>query len=51
MKLLTEHKEILDDISNTLIENEKMTGVQLLEIIKKYDPDLVSKEKFEMAES
>jgi hypothetical protein len=51
MNLLTENKEILDEISTTLIDNEKMTGIELLDIIKKYDPDLVSPEKYEEAKS
>ena len=51
MELLTKNKEILDDISKSLIENEKMTGIELLDIIKKYDPDLVSTEKYDLAQS
>jgi len=49
MSLLTENKEILDEISTTLIENEKMTGIELLDIIKKYDPELVSEDKYSEA--
>ena len=42
MKLLTENREILDDISSTLIDKEKMTGLELVDIINKYDPELIS---------
>lgn len=51
MKLLNDNKQILDEISDTLIENEKMTGIELLDIIKKHDPELVSQAKYEEAES
>lgn len=51
MSLLTENKEILDEISTTLIENEKMTGIELLDIIKKHDPELVSEDKYSEAQS
>jgi len=42
MKLLTEHRDLLDAIAKTLIEKEKMTGTEMMEIIKQMKPYLVS---------
>jgi ATP-dependent Zn protease len=47
MNLLMSNKEILDDIADNLVENEKLSGLQLLDIIKKYDENLVPEEKYE----
>jgi len=41
MKLLTENREVLDKIAKTLIEEEKINGVQLLELIKDVNPNLI----------
>merc|ERR1719498_1379384 len=42
MKMLTDNRNILDSIANTLIEKEKIDGVQMLTLIKSMNPDLVS---------
>lgn len=41
MKLITENKDILDKIAQTLIENEKIDGSELLNIIEGIRPELV----------
>ena len=38
---LKDNKEILDDIANTLIEEEKINGLALIDIINKKKPELV----------
>ena len=42
MKILTENRSILDQIANTLIQKEKISGLDMFEIIKKINPELVS---------
>ena len=47
MKLLTENRDVLDEIAKTLIEKEKIDGKELLEVMKKINPDLVSEQAIE----
>ena len=42
MKLLTENRDALDAIAKCLIEEEKIDGKQLLQLIKSINPDLIS---------
>lgn len=42
MELLTDNRDLLDLIAKTLIEEEKINGTQLLQLIKGLKPDLVS---------
>lgn len=42
MKILTDNRSILDQIANTLIQKEKISGLEMFEIIKKINPELVS---------
>ena len=42
-----ENQEVLDKIANTLIEKEKIDGIELLTVIKDLKPDLVPKGAFE----
>lgn len=42
MELLTENRDVLDKIAMTLIEEEKINGVQLIEIINGVKPNLVA---------
>ena len=42
MHLLLDNKNILDAIAKTLIEKEKITGIEMLDLIKQIKPDLVS---------
>ena len=44
MNLLTEHRDVLDAIATTLIENEKIDGNEMLQLIKSIKPQLVSEE-------
>ncbi len=44
MKLLLDNKNILDAIAKTLIEKEKITGIEMLDLIKQINPDLVTEE-------
>lgn len=41
MKLITENKDILDKIAKTLIESEKIDGIELLQLIESIRPELV----------
>lgn len=41
MALLTENRDVLDKIAKTLIEEEKINGVQLIELINDVKPNLV----------
>jgi ATP-dependent Zn protease len=41
---LTDNRNILDAIAKTLIEKEKITGVEMLQIIKQLKPELVTDE-------
>lgn len=47
MKLLTEHRDVLDEIAKVLIEEEKIDGKQLLQLIKNIKPSLVSEKAME----
>lgn len=42
MQLLTENRDVLDEIAKILIEEEKIDGKQLLLLVKKIRPDLVT---------
>ena len=44
MNLLTEHRDVLDAIADTLIENEKIDGNEMLQLIQKIKPQLVTEE-------
>ena len=41
MKLITENRDILDKIAKTLIESEKIDGIELLSLIEDIRPELV----------
>lgn len=41
LQILKDNKDILDDIANTLIEEEKINGLALIDIINKKKPELV----------
>jgi cell division protease FtsH len=41
MKIMTENRPILDQIAKTLIEKEKMNGLELLKIIQDIKPELI----------
>ena len=47
MKLLTENRDVLDEIAKTLIEKEKIDGKELLDVMKKIKPELVSDQAIE----
>ena len=47
MDLLTSNRNILDAIANTLIEKEKIDGIEMLELIKSIKPQLVTQEAME----
>lgn len=40
-KLLTDNRDVLDKIAVALVEHEKITGVELIKIIQKVNPDLI----------
>lgn len=42
MSLLTDNRDLLDLIAKTLIEEEKINGTELLQLIKGLKPELVS---------
>ena len=42
MELLTTNRNILDAIATRLIEKEKIDGIEMLELIKGINPDLVT---------
>lgn len=42
MKILNDNRQILDQIANTLIQKEKISGLEMFDIIKKINPELVS---------
>ena len=50
MHILTENKNILDAIAKMLIEKEKMSGTELLELIKSFKPELVDMEAMKKVE-
>lgn len=41
MTILTENRDILDKIAVSLVEREKITGVELVHIIQKFNPKLI----------
>lgn len=43
MQIITENKDVLDQIAKTLIEKEKIDGGQLLTLIEDLRPQLVPK--------
>jgi cell division protease FtsH len=47
MKLLVDNKDILDTVAKQLIEKEKIDGVELLQIIKDVNPELVSSDSMQ----
>lgn len=51
MKLLTENRDVLDEIAKYLIEEEKIDGKQLLQLIKNIRPELVSQKAMDAIES
>lgn len=42
MALLVDNKDVLDLIAKTLIEEEKINGIQLLDLIKGLKPELIA---------
>lgn len=42
MNILVENKDVLDKVAKTLIEKEKIDGIDLLQLIKEVKPELVS---------
>ena len=51
MKLLTDNRDVLDEIAKVLIEEEKIDGKQLLKIMQKVNPDLVSEKAMDAIEA
>ena len=51
LKLLTENKVVLDEIAKLLIEEEKINGKQLLQLIKNIKPDLITDKAINAVES
>ena len=51
MKLLTENRDVLDEIAKALIEEEKIDGKQLLQIMSKVNPDLVTQKAMDAVEA
>lgn len=47
MQLLTNNRDVLDQIAKTLIEKEKIDGKELLNVIKSVKPNLVSAKAME----
>ena len=47
MQLLTENREILDEIAQTLIEKEKIDGEALLRVIQEKNPELIDQSQIE----
>lgn len=47
MQLLTENRDVLDAIAKSLIEEEKIDGKQLLQLIKNIKPGLVTEKAME----
>lgn len=41
LKLLTDNRDALDKIAVALVEHEKISGVELVKIIQKVNPDLI----------
>ena len=51
MQLLTDNRDVLDEIAKYLIEEEKIDGKQLLQLIKNIKPELVTQKAFDAIES
>ena len=51
MRLLTENRDALDEIAKILIEKEKINGKELLAVIAKVNPKLVSEKAMEAVEA
>ena len=51
MSILLENKDVLDKIAKILIEKEKISGTELLDIIRSQKPELVTKEIYEAINS
>ena len=51
LHLLSENKDVLDAIAKSLIENEKIDGKQLLEVIQSVNPSLVSQSEIDQIEN
>ena len=47
MKLLTENRDVLDEVAKVLIEKEKIDGKELLQVMKTVNPALVSEQAME----
>merc|ERR1719213_300009 len=47
MKLLTDNRDVLDEIARVLIEKEKINGKELLNVIKGIRPELVTEKAME----
>lgn len=50
MQLLTDNRDVLDAIAKCLIEEEKIDGKQLLQLVKKIKPSLVTEKTMEAIE-
>ena len=46
LSLLTENRDVLDEIAKILIKEEKINGKQLLEVIQKVKPGLLPEKAF-----
>jgi cell division protease FtsH len=44
MKILTENRDVLDMLAKLLIEKEKISGVEMLQEIKKLKPELIKED-------
>ena len=51
MALLTQNRDVLDEIAKYLIEEEKIDGKQLLQLVKNVKPNLVSEKAMEAIDS
>lgn len=51
MKLLTENRDALDQIAKVLIEKEKINGKELLNVIQKVRPTLITQKAMEAVEA
>lgn len=49
--MLTDNRDVLDEIAKFLIEEEKIDGKQLLQLIKNIRPELVTEKAIEAIES
>ena len=44
LKMLSDNRDVLDQIAVTLLDKEKITGAELLDIVQKVNPDLIAGE-------